>query len=129
MNRFADVDYENKRLPSVYGYWDHPIWPFEKTMEPIKCQINRLDRFTKVAKQDCHFPSEHGLTRDESAAVYLYTMEWGDNSLYRVLNRALRSDDRDAVKPWFPFLRLFESALEKLPSVKKRRMARCLRRH
>ncbi|CAF4263990.1 unnamed protein product [Rotaria socialis] len=116
MNRFADVDYENKRLPSVYGYWDHPIWPFEKTMEPIKCQINRLDRFTKVAKQDCHFPSEHGLTRDESAAVYLYTMEWGDNSLYRVLNRALRSDDRDAVKPWFPFLRLFESALEKLPS-------------
>jgi NAD:arginine ADP-ribosyltransferase len=119
MNRYADVDYDNKKLPPVYGYWYHPIWSFEQTMQPIKSQINNLDQFAKVAKEHCHFPSEHGLTHDESAAVYLYTMEWGDASLYRVLNRVLRSVDRQTVKPWFAFLRLFDSALEKLPVVKK----------
>ncbi len=45
-------------------------------------------------------------------------MEWGDTSLYRVLNKALRSENRQALKIWFPYLKLFDIALNKLPTVK-----------
>ncbi|CAF5024232.1 unnamed protein product, partial [Rotaria sp. Silwood1] len=67
----------------------------------------------------CHFPSEHGLTHDQSAAVYIYTMEWGDTTLNRVLNRALRCENRQALKVWFPYLKLFDTALDILPTVKE----------
>ncbi|CAF0723495.1 unnamed protein product [Adineta steineri] len=46
-------------------------------------------------------------------------MEWGDNTLYRILNKALRSEDRQALKIWFPYLKLFDAALNKLPPVKE----------
>ena len=46
-------------------------------------------------------------------------MEWGNDSFYRVLNRALRSEDRSSLKPWFVFLKLFATALGKLPNLKK----------
>jgi sugar lactone lactonase YvrE len=46
-------------------------------------------------------------------------MEWGDQTLYRVLNQALRSEDRQKLKIWFPYLKLFDTALEKLPTVKE----------
>ncbi len=36
----------------------------------------------------------------------------------KVLNEALRSENRPALKPWFPFLKLFDMALNKLPTVK-----------
>ena len=37
-------------------------------------------------------------------------MEWGDTTLYRVLNKALRSENRQALKIWFPYLKLFDTA-------------------
>ena len=46
-------------------------------------------------------------------------MEWGETSLYRVLNEALRSDDRQALKIWFPYLKLFDTALDLLPTVRE----------
>jgi hypothetical protein len=39
--------------------------------------------------------------------------------LYRVLNKALRSENRQLLKIWFPYLKLFDTALEKLPTVKE----------
>ncbi|CAF0811898.1 unnamed protein product [Adineta steineri] len=90
----------------------------EKALEPLKSNINELSHYIKTAKQHCRFPSEHGLTHDESAAIYIYTMEWDNTSLYRLLNQALRSENRQALQIWFPDLKLFESALDKLPTVK-----------
>ena len=46
-------------------------------------------------------------------------MEWGETSLYRVLNEALRSENRQALKIWFPYLKLFDTALDLLPTVKE----------
>jgi hypothetical protein len=46
-------------------------------------------------------------------------MEWGDTTLYRVLNQALRSENRQALKIWFSYLKLFDTALDKLPTVKE----------
>ncbi|CAF1383344.1 unnamed protein product [Rotaria magnacalcarata] len=119
MNRFGDIDASNKTLPPVYGYHSEKLVPIEKALEPIIPHIDELPRYIKIAKKHCHFPSEHGLTQDQSAAIYIYTMEWGDTTLYRVLNRALRSENRQALKIWFPYMKLFDTALDKLPTVKE----------
>ncbi|CAF4292721.1 unnamed protein product, partial [Adineta steineri] len=55
------------------------------------------------------------LMRDESAAVYLYSMS---SPFFRFLNEALRAEDRHALIPWFAYLKLFMTALKKLPSIK-----------
>ena len=119
MNRFVDNEFDNKKLPPICGYWSEDLVSLEEALKPIVPRIEQLDRSIAAAKKYCHFPSEHGLTRDESAAVYLYTMEGGNNSFYRVLNQALRFEDRRALKPWFPYLKLFDTALCKLPSVRR----------
>jgi hypothetical protein len=118
MPRFTDIESTTKRLPPVYGYLTHPLLPLQKALEPISSQIDQLDRFRKIANNECHFPSEHQLTREESAAVFLYTMEWGENSFYQVINRALRAEDRSTLKPWFAYLKLFDTAIQKLPTVR-----------
>jgi hypothetical protein len=118
-NRFGDIDVSIKRLPPIYGYHAEKLVPIEKALELIEPQIDELPRFIKIAKKYCNFPSEHGLTHDQSAAIYIYTMEWGDTTLYRVLNKALRSENRQALKIWFPYLKLFDTALNKLPTVKE----------
>ena len=118
MNRYSDIDLENKKLPPVSGYWSEDLISLEEALKPIESRINELHRSIKVAKKHCTYPSKHDLTHDESAAVYLYTMEGGKNSFYKVLNEALRSENRPALKPWFPFLKLFDMALNKLPTVK-----------
>ena len=46
-------------------------------------------------------------------------MEWGPTSLYRILNQALRDENRDTLKIWFSYLKLFQTALDKLPKVKE----------
>ncbi|CAF4790265.1 unnamed protein product [Rotaria sp. Silwood2] len=117
MNRFGDIDTTFKRLPPVYDFHAEKLVSIEKALEPIESQINELPRFIKIAKRYCHFPSEHGLTHDQSAAVYIYTMEWGETTLYRVLNEALRCENRKALNIWFPYLKLFDTALDKLPTV------------
>ncbi|CAF4212217.1 unnamed protein product, partial [Adineta steineri] len=79
----------------------------------------RIEKFEIIIKKYCHYPSEHGLTRDESASIYVYTMEWGEQTLYRVLNKILRNEIRHLCKIWFPYLKLFDTALNKLPTVKE----------
>jgi hypothetical protein len=118
MSRFTDIDLENKKLPAICGYWSAKLVSLEQALQPIEPFIEQLGRSIKAAKKYCRFPSEHGLTHDESAAVYLYTMEGGENSFYLILNQALRSEDRPALRPWFAFLKLFDQALSKLPTVK-----------
>jgi hypothetical protein len=46
-------------------------------------------------------------------------MSWEprDKCLYATLNAILRSEDRDKLEPWFLYLKLFFTALERLPSI------------
>jgi len=57
-------------------------------------------------------PNPHGLTRDDIAAIHLYTQE---NPIYGVLNAALRNAQRASVKPYWGFIKLLQMALFKLP--------------
>ena len=67
--------------------------------------------FVKVDALLSDGPDEHGLSRDEMAAVHVYTQQL----MFRPLNRALWSERRDAVKPYWGFIRLLQHALFKLP--------------
>jgi len=119
MNRFGDIDCSFKRLTPVYGYRGEKLVSIDKALEPIEKLIDELRYYIKIAKRSCHHPSEHGLSKDQAAAIYIFTMEWGDTTLYRVLNKALRSENRQELKIWFPYLKLFDTALDMLPTAKE----------
>ncbi|CAF1234981.1 unnamed protein product [Adineta steineri] len=118
MNRFGDIDSSFKKLKPVYGFLNAELVTIERALQPIESQIANLPYFVKIAKKHCHYPSEHGLTHDESASIYIYTMEWGEQSLYCVLNQTLRNENRHLLKVWFPYMKLFDTALNKLPTIK-----------
>ena len=114
-HRFLNVDANPTRLPPVYGYHSHPLLSLREALGPVASQIAHLDRYIRIAKTECNSSSEHGLTNDESASIYIYTMDWGEQNLYQVLNALLRMEDRKVLRPWFGYLKLFDTALQKLP--------------
>jgi hypothetical protein len=105
---------EANRSP-IYGYQHLPVLTLEEATEKIILLAPGIVYHVSKAKQDCN-RSSLLLTRDESAAIYLYSMPI---SFFSCLNEALRAEDRHALKPWLAFLKLFITALEKLPSIKK----------
>ncbi|UJR18686.1 hypothetical protein I4U23_005593 [Adineta vaga] len=117
-NRYSDIS-PTERLSPVYGFQSQKVGLLEEALKAIEPQIDRLQDYIKTAKKYCHYPSEHDLTHDESASIYIYTMEWGETSLYRLLNKTLRNENRELIKIWFPYLKLFDSALNKLPTVRE----------
>ena len=119
MNRFLDVEIGDKKFLSTGAYWQHSLVPLREALQPVMSCFDQLDRSIDEAKRQCCHPSKHQLTREESAAVFLYTMDGGDNSFYRVLNEALRSENRRTLRPWFGYLKLFDTALAKLPTVQE----------
>lgn len=118
-DRFTDVELENKRLPACFGYIAWKILPLEETMKDLRSPLPEIDRFVKLAKRLCTYPNQQGLSKDEAAALYLYTMEMAEDScIYRILNHTLRFEDRTKVRPWFAYLKLLDSATSKLSNFK-----------
>ncbi|CAF1101953.1 unnamed protein product [Didymodactylos carnosus] len=118
--RFLDVDEEpRKALLPIEGYQDMPLMSLEEAIKPLEILIPKLSAKVWVAKENCQNPTD-GLNCEESSAIQLYTFEWYPmtRSFYYILNRTLRSEDRQQLIPWFAYLKLFLSALFKLPSVR-----------
>ena len=105
---------EANRSP-IFGYEDSLTLTLEEAVEKINPSIDRVMDYVMIAKTRYNRHSAL-LTRDESAAVYLYSMS---TSFFSCLNKTLRAENRHALKPWFAFLKLFMTALNKLPSTKK----------
>jgi len=105
-------------LQPIAGYEHEPLLSLEDACQPLYGLIENLAQFIWISKQNCRNPDD-GLTQDESASIHLYTMEWTDSqqSLYAKLNRALRGVNRQELKPWFRYLKLFLTGLFKLPAV------------
>ena len=121
ITRFTDVHNEpvSKVLAPIADYEMKPLVSLEQAIEPVAQFFNGIEANTLMAKEKCLQPKE-GLTLDESAAIYLYTMQFEDGpNLFEILNQNLRAEKRQHLKPWLTFLKLFLTALYKLPSLKK----------
>ena len=96
----------------ISGYQHLPIVSLEHSVEKIIPIVPNVKNLVNRAIELCR--KDPQLTINESAAIYLYTM---GTSFYKTLNSVLRVQNSQALEPWFMFLKLFISALEKLPSL------------
>jgi hypothetical protein len=104
---------ETNRSP-IFGYEDSPLLTLEEAVEKIIPLTPRVMDYVATAKKKY---SRHStlLTWDESAAIYLYSMP---TDFVSCLNNTLRAGNRHTLELWYAFLKLFISALGKLPSTK-----------
>ena len=102
----------------ISGYEKEPIVSLEQSLASLDSHLQFLPDQIKHAKASCRYPNPHGLTHDESAAVYLYSMHGDHKSVHEHLERAWKMNDGSQMKPWFRYLKLLRSALEKLPDAK-----------
>ncbi len=99
------------------GYQRRPLVSLEEAVQPLLSLVPDVNRMAYIAKYNCYMPND-GLSSDESASIFIYTMEWprDQESLYYILNATLRTEERRRLIPWFPYLKLILTALYKLPS-------------
>ncbi|CAF0941816.1 unnamed protein product [Adineta steineri] len=119
--RVSDIVKEpQKMLMPIRGYEEMPIVPLEEAVAPLVSILPQIQDYAYVAKQRCESVPPDDLTQDESASIMLYSMEWEphEKCLYFALNATLRTEDRRKLKPWFSYLKLILTALEKLPSTR-----------
>ena len=116
------MDLNNNATPEptpVVGYADEPMLPLSKACAPLVDTIHHLSFYVQMALNETPDEPPDGLTIDESAAIRLYTIEWKEphRSLYSMLNCTLMKRDRVLLRPYFKYLKLFLTALVKLPCV------------
>jgi hypothetical protein len=103
----------------IVGYAEEPILPLSKACTPLTSILHNLSFYVQMAMDETPEQPPDGLTIDESAAIRLYTIEWEGphRSLYSMLNYTLKCEDREHLRPYFKYLKLFVTALAKLPCV------------
>ncbi|CAF1073877.1 unnamed protein product [Adineta steineri] len=119
--RVSDIVNEpQEMLMPIRGYEKVPLVSLEEAVAPLISILPEIQDYAYVAKQRCKSVPPDDLTQNESASIMLYSMEWEphDECLYFALNAALRTEDRRKLKPWFSYLKLILTALEKLPSTR-----------
>ncbi len=120
--RIIDIGKEPvEMLPPISGYEDMPLVELEIAVEPLLPFLPDIQSYVSIVKERCRKSSVSRLSNDESASIMLYTMGWKpvNECLYVVLNETLRSKERDQLEPWFLYLKLFVTALSRLPSIQQ----------
>ena len=115
LSRCFDQDETISTESGIDTYWHSPLVSLEDATRPLLGVVPRIEDSVKLAKTLC-LKSPHGLSHDQSAAIYLYTMETGKQSIYVILNSILRTNNDVIAFPWFLYLKLLGTALSKLPS-------------
>jgi NAD:arginine ADP-ribosyltransferase len=121
----------SEELSPIIGYAQQPLVSLADACKPLVDIVDNILYYVFIAIQTTpHNPADN-LTRDESASIRLYTMEWNDDhaSLYTVLNRALRAHDRKELRPWFKYLKLLLTALTKMPCAEPQTIWRGVRQN
>lgn len=118
MGRFSQLAFgTNDPSKLIEGYEVEPLGSLEEALQPFQGRIQYLTEQIKQAKQNCNKNGYDGLTTDESAAIYLYSMSNDHNSVYYHLQNAWKTNDRTQMRSWFRYLRLFFSGVNKCPDV------------
>ena len=104
-------------LDPIIGYTQEQSSSLLDACKPLTDVVDDILNYVSVALEMTPDHPPDDLTHDESASIRLYTMEWRNKktSLYSALNRTLRLEHRDKLRPWFKYLTLFLTALVKLP--------------
>ncbi|CAF3490297.1 unnamed protein product, partial [Rotaria sp. Silwood2] len=108
--RFVDNEYNPRLFPLINDFLTYELVTLEPCLEPIVVRIYLLDQIIQIVK-------DKYLTRDESATIFLYTIEWDGSTLYQMINRDLHSEEQPVPTSWLPYLKLFFTALNKLPNI------------
>jgi hypothetical protein len=110
LERLGEVSKEvGEKLDAILGIADCPLQSLETATKKVLTLIPGLAGFVKTALEKVTVAD--GLSKDQAAAVYLYTME---SNFYKDVNAHLRDTNRTKIQPFFPYLRLLLSAFEKL---------------
>jgi hypothetical protein len=106
-------------LGPIIGYAEEPLLSLVKACAPLTNIIHDLSVYVQKALDETPTEPPDGLTIDESAAIRLYTIEWSrpHRSLYSMLNRTLKKADREDLRPYFKYMKLFLTALVKVPCI------------
>ncbi|CAF4170637.1 unnamed protein product, partial [Rotaria sordida] len=112
-----DVNDFKKSSNPILGYVDEPLLPLVKACAPLNDILHDLSKYVQLALNETPEEPLDNLTIDESAAIRLYTIEWNapHRSLYSMLNHTLKTGTREDVRPYFKYLKLFLTAVIKLP--------------
>ena len=91
-------------------YLDFPLLSLEETLRPLYVSVPSLKITLSQARQLCNKASEF-INPDESAAIYLYTMQ---TTFFEQLNKALREENRDALKTLVLFSSIIYNSSKKI---------------
>ena len=112
--RLCDVLQEPlSNLNPIHGLMEAPLLSLAAAAR--KTCVPQLEAFVIIAQMEGEEKSPgdpHGLNADEIAAIRMYT---ADSQLYPRLNALLRARSRQALKPFFSYLRLMLMARAKMP--------------
>jgi hypothetical protein len=108
---------QSKTLGPISGYAQEPFLSLAEACEPLIGIVQDILLYVSAALERTPNEPPDGLTRDESAAIRLYTMDWIEvhERLCFILNISLNIPDREVLRPWFKYLKLFLTALAKIP--------------
>jgi len=119
-DRLSDIQLNQATNP-IYGLnatkdcgLEEAVKIFQKNSELGKVDMDGMVFLANMAAGNLS-SNPHNLSQDEIAAIHLYTQE---TPLYRVLNDRLRSEKRELLAPFFPYLKLLLRAMYKLPVIK-----------
>jgi len=104
---------QDTNVSPIWGYQHMPLMKLDEAMKEIIFMNPDIKKHIDQATIGCKKVNTK-LTLDESAAIYLYTMQ---TPVHIKLNDALRSENRNELEKWFPYLKLLITALNKLPSL------------
>ena len=115
-SRTASVDSKTDSY-TIVGYAKEPLLPLAKACMPLVNIVFNILAYVQFAISHTPEKPSDGLTVDESAAIFLYTMEWQEShrSLYSMLNETLKAGTPEDLHPYFKYMKLFLTAVTKLP--------------
>lgn len=116
-SRFYNFTSEPQQaIPSFEGFNEVPLVSLKEAIKPLVSIVFEIDQMVGTVER--HYDgSKDNLSKDETISIMLYTLEWkpSKNSFYFILNATLRSQNRNNLTLWFPYLRLFINSVSKLP--------------
>ncbi|CAF3442824.1 unnamed protein product [Rotaria sp. Silwood2] len=121
LHRFAQIEWENKSFVPIDGLeTNDPPLRITRALPQVTFRMPDWDAF--ISEVEKRFPNDkqYKLTLDECIALCLYTKEMDKESLYVLVNAALRSGNEKKRNSWLPFLQLFYSAVKKMPNFQGR---------